>query len=97
LELVEDVGGEEGQEEGDTKEGGMTKPLEEQPLISLQALQGMNSFQTMRVEGKVGFQALHILVDSGSTHNFLDLNTAKKLRCELMKIPPLMVAVANGA
>jgi len=69
----------------------------EQPLISLQALQGMNFFQTMRVTGKVGSQVLHILVDSKSTHNFLDVTTAKKLKCELQKISPLVVAVADGA
>jgi len=66
-------------------------------LISLQALQGRNSFQTIRVAGRVGSQALHILVDSGSTHNFLDATTTKKLRCELQKIPSLMVVVVDGA
>jgi len=51
----------------------------------------------MRATGKVGSQVLHILVDLGSTHNFLDVTTAKKLKCELQKIPPLVVAVADGA
>ena len=51
----------------------------------------------MRVTGKVGARGLHILVDSGSTHNFLDISTAKKLICELQKIPPLVVVVADGA
>ena len=39
---------------------------------------------------------MHILIDLGSTHNFLDVTTAKKLRCELQKIPPLVVVVADG-
>ncbi|GKB87906.1 reverse transcriptase [Tanacetum coccineum] len=39
---------------------------------------------------------VHTLVDCGSTHNFLDLNTAKKLGCKLRKICPLEVSVANG-
>jgi len=51
----------------------------------------------MRVIGKVGSQSIHILIDSDSIHNFLDSSTAKKLRYELQKIPPLVVAVANGA
>jgi len=38
-----------------------------------------------------------MLIDSGSTHNFLDSTIAKKLRCELLKIPPIAVAVADGA
>jgi len=51
----------------------------------------------MRVAGKVGAHPIHILVDSGSTHNFLDAATAKQLKCELFKIPPIAVAVADGA
>lgn len=97
LEVMEEEEGMEMSEEG--LEGSLSTLLQEdeQPLISLQALQGMNSFQTMRVIGRAGSQAIHILVDSGSTHNFLDATTAKRLRCELQKIPPLVVAVAGGA
>ena len=51
----------------------------------------------MKVTSWVGSQPIHILVDSGSAHNFLDMATAKKLRCELLKIPPIVVAVADGA
>ena len=51
----------------------------------------------MSVIGKAGSQPIHILIDSGSTHNFLDSATAKKLRCKLLKIPPLVVVVADGA
>ncbi|KAJ8440977.1 hypothetical protein Cgig2_020006 [Carnegiea gigantea] len=62
------------------------------------ALQGMKSFQTMRnITGKVGSRPIHILVDSGGTHNFLDSTTAKKMRCALLRIPPLVVVVAGGA
>ena len=51
----------------------------------------------MRVKGSVGSQTVHILIDTGSTHNFLDAAIAKRLRCELLRIPPLVVAVADGA
>ncbi|GJR52082.1 retrotransposon-related protein [Tanacetum coccineum] len=44
----------------------------------------------------VGRNALHVLVDSGSTYNFLDLQVAKKLGCMLRKIFPLDVSLANG-
>jgi len=97
LELIEECDGVEGQEENMEGSGASLAQEEEQPLISLQALQGMNSYQTMRVQGKVGSQSLRILIDSGSTHNFLYVTTTKKLRCELLKIPPLIVAVTNGA
>jgi len=97
LELVEEHSGEEGQERNEEDCGSSMLQEEEQPLISLQALQGVSSYQTMRVKGRVGSQTLHILSDTGSTHNFLDAATAKKLRCELLKIAPLVVVVAEGA
>ena len=38
---------------------------------------------------------LYILIDFGSTHNFLDINMAKKLGCKVEKIRPMRVDVAN--
>ena len=73
-----------------------TSLIDEPPLISLNALTGVNTYKTMRVRGYVRKNVLHVLVDSGSTHNFLDLNTAKKLGCRLSRICPLEVSVANG-
>ena len=70
---------------------------EELPFLSLQALHGVSSFLTIRVTGKVSSQPVHILIDSGSTHNFLDSSTAKKLKCEILKIPPLIEVGADGA
>ncbi|XP_074318692.1 uncharacterized protein LOC141655514 [Silene latifolia] len=70
--------------------------VEEQPLISLNAMAGHNSFQTMRVTGKVRTQSVHILIDSGSTHNFLDEAVARKLGCRISSTYPLEVSVANG-
>nr|GEX16097.1 retrotransposable element Tf2 [Tanacetum cinerariifolium] len=53
---------------------------EVQAHISLNALSGVNSFQTIRVIGLVVKQhELHNLIDSGSTHNFLDVNMAKRI------------------
>nr|GEX68256.1 hypothetical protein [Tanacetum cinerariifolium] len=66
------------------------------PHISLNALTGRNTFQTMRVNGYVGKHEIHILIDSGSTHNFLDSNTAKRIGCQLKSTYPLQVTVANG-
>ncbi|GJT41734.1 retrotransposon-related protein [Tanacetum coccineum] len=49
----------------------------------------------MRVRGYVGKQPLHILIDCGSTHNFLDTSSAKRLPCQLSATIPLRVDVAN--
>lgn len=67
-----------------------------EPLISVNALSGNQNFQTMRVQGKVKDKLFHILVDSGSTHNFLDPTLAKKLGCNIESIPSQAVAVADG-
>ncbi|GJX76508.1 reverse transcriptase [Tanacetum coccineum] len=51
----------------------------------------------MRVRGHVLKQILHILMDSGSTHNFLDLYMAKRLGCKIRNTCPLEVSVARGS
>lgn len=42
--------------------------------ISLNALSGNSSFQTLKIRGIVGTHQLTMLIDSGSTHNFLRLS-----------------------
>ncbi|GKF65094.1 gypsy/ty3 retroelement polyprotein, partial [Tanacetum coccineum] len=59
------------------------------PHITLNALSGLNSYQTMRIRGRIGKQEIHILIDCGNTHNFLDIHIAKKTT-------PMQVLVANG-
>ena len=61
------------------------------PQISLNALTGVYNYQTMRVKGLVRRQGVHVLVDCGSTHNFIDLQTVKKLGCKTKTMCPLQV------
>jgi hypothetical protein len=42
------------------------------PEISFHALAGTAHPQTFRVTGKVGNKELIVLIDGGSTHNFID-------------------------
>ena len=37
------------------------------------------------------------MIDSGSTHNFLDLSVVKCTGCEVQHYKPLMMVVANGS
>ena len=69
------------------------------PHISVHAMNGMISkgYKTMRVTVFIKKRPLHILIDSGSTHNFLDTNMAKKLGCKIEDIGPMRVDVANGS
>jgi len=50
--------------------------LESEPCISLQALNGIQGYQTMRVTGYVGKKAIQILIDTDSTHNFVNQSLA---------------------
>nr|GEW41408.1 hypothetical protein [Tanacetum cinerariifolium] len=52
--------------------------------------------ETMKVKGMLGKHTLQILIDCGSTHNFLDLKTAKNLGCKFKSTITLQVYVANG-
>ncbi|GJR52677.1 putative mitochondrial protein [Tanacetum coccineum] len=63
------------------------------PQISLNAMIGIPYYQAMRIKGFMGKQLVHIFIDSGSTHNFLDMSVAKKLgeNCKdsPKELPPL--------
>lgn len=50
----------------------------------------------MRVTGHYGKKQLHLLLNSGSTHNFIDTSVALKLDCQVDTIPPMAVKVAYG-
>ncbi|KAG8382201.1 hypothetical protein BUALT_Bualt05G0052100 [Buddleja alternifolia] len=64
--------------------------------VSMHALIGVHDFSTMRVTGNVKGKFVHLLIDIGNTHNFLDFNTAKRLGCRLETTTPFPVAVADG-
>ncbi|GKC40722.1 glycoside hydrolase, catalytic domain-containing protein [Tanacetum coccineum] len=69
---------------------------QEMPQISLHAMNRVQNYRTLRVKGIVGKHTIHILVDCGSTHNFLDAAVAKKLGCPIKSICPLSVTVGDG-
>nr|GEU35335.1 hypothetical protein [Tanacetum cinerariifolium] len=69
---------------------------EDLPQVSLNALNGANSFQTIRITGKISKHEVHILVDCGATHNFLDVNVAKQVGCKTNRTYPLEVNVGVG-
>ena len=50
------------------------------PCISMNALSGNHGYQTIRIIGYHGKHPLHILIDYESTHNFVDIEIADKLR-----------------
>ncbi|GAV84263.1 RVP_2 domain-containing protein [Cephalotus follicularis] len=68
----------------------------QQPKLSLHALTGAMGQQTMQVVGMIGRRPMQVLIDSGSTHNFLSVGLAHKLGLLVEDMPIVSVRVANG-
>jgi hypothetical protein len=68
------------------------------PTISIHALAGIEprSSRTMKVKVIINAVALTTLLDSGSTHNFVDTDVATRVGLQLTLRGDLRVAVANG-
>ncbi|KAF5466832.1 hypothetical protein F2P56_016722, partial [Juglans regia] len=66
------------------------------PEITLHAIIGSLNPKTMRVVGRIGIQPVTILIDSGSTHNFLDPSLMSKLSLHVLTNDKVRVKVANG-
>jgi predicted aspartyl protease len=69
---------------------------EENPEISLHAITGINHPNAMRLIGWIENHKIIMLVDSGSTHNFLDSSMGRKLKVSISKEQRIRVKVANG-
>lgn len=65
--------------------------------ISLHALSGLPSSETFRIFGVIKHARLTFLIDSGSTHNFLQPRIAHFLRLQVQATHPLHVLVGNGS
>ena len=72
------------------------KHQEMNPTISYNALAGIITPQTIKIEGKIKKKKVIVLIDSGSTYNFIHCKVAKELNCFLYLAPECQVMVANG-
>ena len=66
------------------------------PIISCNALARITAPQTLKIEGNVRKKKVIVLIDSGSTHNFIHCKVAKELNCFIYPTPKCQVMVANG-
>lgn len=63
--------------------------------VSLNTLPGTEVPNTITLNGTAKKKILTILLDSGSTHSFLDIETARHIGCLLKEARPMRVTVAN--
>jgi hypothetical protein len=68
----------------------------DKPRVSLHAITGLATVETMQLTVRIGDQTLGALVDSGSTHSFISAAAACRLHLEPLLHPGLRVTVANG-
>ena len=69
---------------------------EESPLFSLHAIAGVRFTDTMQLGVDLGGTPLIVLLDSGSTHNFIFESAAQRTGLPLQRRPRLTATVANG-
>ena len=89
-------------EEAEDQEPSQTKEIEEitqeeiTPTISCHALAGICTPQTLKIEGYIKKRKVTVLIDCGSTHNFIHCKLAKALNCFIYPAPEFQVMIANG-
>lgn len=64
--------------------------------LSLNALTDNDTYNTIWITGNCQGQNLIILINNGSTHNFIEESTIKELNAPTSKTTLLAVTVANG-
>ena len=66
------------------------------PTISCNSLIGINTPQTLNLEGNIKKRNVIVLIYSSSTHNFIHCKIAKEFNCFLYLALECQVMVANG-
>ncbi|KAL0421386.1 UNVERIFIED_CONTAM: hypothetical protein Slati_3161500 [Sesamum latifolium] len=64
--------------------------------FSMNAMVRIHNYNTIRVTGSSKEKFVNILIDTGSTHNLLNLQIAKRLGCKLETTQLFPIAVANN-
>ena len=81
-----------------TQDEGNEEVLEQEGdlQISINALTESILYRTMRVQGYVLKKMVVILIDTGSTHNFLNQEVVRRTSVETIETNPLTIFVADG-
>jgi hypothetical protein len=66
------------------------------PTISCNALDGIKTPPTLKIEGYIKNKKVIVLIDSGSTHNFIHYKLAKALNCFIYPTPEFQVMIVDG-
>ena len=88
-------------EEDDTQGLEEVQQLNDQVITAdishLHSLSGNSRSRPFQVVGEIGSTEVLVLIDTGSTHDFLHPRIAERLRLSLTPIRPFRIYVGNGA
>jgi hypothetical protein len=70
--------------------------LEVELVISLNSLTGLSAHQTLKLIGYIKHRKVIILVDSGSTHNFIHHRIAQETNFYIRAVNNFQIMIANG-
>ncbi|XP_026410936.1 uncharacterized protein LOC113306183 [Papaver somniferum] len=82
--------------EEDIFEEAPESPIQSDVEISLHALTGSATGETIRIPGITNKKTVSVLIDTGSTTSFIYSKLVSSLQCTITPTPPMKVTVANG-
>eukprot|EP00253_Pinus_taeda_P029117 PITA_29117 len=68
----------------------------DEPVISLHALARISSPQTLKIRGFIKHRLVVVLIDSGSTHNFIHQRVAEAVHCFVRAVSNFQVQIVDG-
>jgi hypothetical protein len=74
----------------------LSDPPEVEPVISLNALIGFSDPQTLKLIGYIKNQKFIILIDSGSTHNFIHHRIDQETNSYMRVVNKFKIMITNG-
>lgn len=64
--------------------------------LSIQVIEGISAGNTLKLRGTLSGRDVLVLLDSGSSHSFLDEEVAKGIKIQVVSDKPLTLMVVNG-
>jgi hypothetical protein len=71
-------------------------PLEVEPIISINDFTGFSAPQNLKIIGYIKHRKVIILVDSGSTHNFIHRHISQETNFYIRAINNFQIMISNG-
>jgi hypothetical protein len=71
-------------------------PPKVEPVISINDLTRFSAPQTIKLIGYINHRKFIILVDSGSTHNFIHYHIVQETNCYICAVNNFQIMIANG-